>query len=82
MRPSDDEISAALRAMAVQRAPKSFCPSEVARAIAEDWRPLMPEIRRVASGMDTLVASQKGLEVKPDTARGPIRLRLKPQEPG
>ncbi|MCT4685011.1 MAG: DUF3253 domain-containing protein [Roseicyclus sp.] len=56
---------------------RSFCPSEAARALAEDWRPLMAEVRRVAAGLP-LRATQKGVAVDPVTARGPIRLGLPP----
>lgn len=65
--------------MAVERGPeKTFCPSEVARQLApDDWRPLMPEIRRVARGL-RLRATQRGKAVDPVTAKGPIRLSLKP----
>ena len=72
--PSDDVIGAALMAMAQARGTgKSFCPSEVARALSDDWRPLMPRIRQVAATLP-LMATQRGREVAPDTARGPIRL--------
>lgn len=75
----DADIAAALMRMAKDRgAGKSFCPSEVARALAEDWRPLMPEVRRVAATLP-LVATQAGTVVNPVTARGPIRLA---QDPG
>lgn len=80
--PTQADIRDALRKMAAQRAPKSFCPSEVARALSDNWRPLMPEVRRVAGQMREIIASQKGVLVDPDTARGPIRLSLKPHEPG
>ncbi|MEM6948194.1 MAG: DUF3253 domain-containing protein [Pseudomonadota bacterium] len=74
--PSDTEIAARLMALAHQRAPdKSFCPSEVARALAVDWRPLMGRVRRVALGLD-LVASQRGKIVDLRNVRGPIRLHL------
>lgn len=74
--PTNDEIAAALMELASQRgADKSFCPSEVARALAEDWRPLMPRVRQVASGLP-LVATQRGAPVDTLTARGPIRLRI------
>ena len=53
----------------------SFCPSEAARALSDDWRPLMPEVRRVAAQLP-LRATQKGAPVDLRTARGPIRLRL------
>lgn len=57
---------------------KSLCPSEVAKALEpEDWRALMPEVRRVAAGMAEISATQNGAEIDPVTARGPIRLRLR-----
>jgi len=74
--PSDAKIAEALMALALARGKnKSFCPSEVARRLAEDWRPLMPDVRRVAAGLP-LVVTQKGQLVDPISARGPIRLRL------
>ncbi|AZL61054.1 DUF3253 domain-containing protein [Tabrizicola piscis] len=56
---------------------KSFCPSDVARALAADWRPLMPEVRAVAAAMPDIMATQGGVEVDPLAAKGPIRLRLR-----
>lgn len=74
----DQTIRAALIDLALRRgAGKSFCPSEVARGLASDWRPLMPEVRRVAFAMAELEVLQSGLPVDPMTARGPIRLRLR-----
>ena len=35
---------------------RSFCPSEVARSVAEDWRGLMPEVRSVAATMPEILA--------------------------
>ena len=74
------EIEDALAALAARRgAGKTFCPSEVARTLAADWRPLMPVIRRVAGSMQdrgALQAYQKGAPVDPRTARGAIRLGL------
>lgn len=61
----------------------SLCPSEVARALADDWRPWMGSIRRVASTLvheGRLRCTQRGLDVDPETARGPIRLSL-PESP-
>lgn len=55
----------------------SFCPSEAARALSADWRPLMTDVRRVAAALP-LVATQKDVPVDPVLARGPIRLRLGP----
>ncbi|MEL7301900.1 MAG: DUF3253 domain-containing protein [Pseudomonadota bacterium] len=59
--------------MAASRSPRSFCPSEVARAVSDDWRPLMPRVRSVAKD-EGLVATQKGERVDPVAAKGPIRL--------
>ncbi len=74
----DHVIRAALIDLALQRGRgKSFCPSEAARALAPDWRPLMPEVRRVAASLPELEATQKGRPVDPLTAKGPIRLRLR-----
>ena len=75
---TDDDIAAALLDLAARRgADKTFCPSEVARALAEEWRPLMPAVRRVAAGLP-LVATQRGVVVDPLTACGPIRLAQVP----
>jgi hypothetical protein len=76
--PDDARIAAVLMDLAHRRGVgRSFCPSEAARALAEDWRPLMAEVRRVAAGLP-LRATQKGMAVDPVTARGPIRLGLPP----
>ncbi|WP_147125942.1 DUF3253 domain-containing protein [Shimia ponticola] len=73
-----DELRMALLTLANERAPdKTFCPSEAARRVAENWRPLMPEVRRIAVELG-LAATQKGVIVDPDKARGPIRLRQRP----
>ena len=75
---ADQAIADALMDLAHRRgAGASFCPSEAARALSDDWRPLMPEVRRVASTLP-LVATQRGTPVDPLTARGPIRFRLAP----
>ncbi|MEM6696450.1 MAG: DUF3253 domain-containing protein [Pseudomonadota bacterium] len=76
----DDAIAAVLMDLAKRRGPeKSFCPSEAARVIGDEWRDLMPDVRRVAAGLP-LLATQKGHPVDPLTARGPIRLRLHPKQ--
>ena len=71
--PSDTDITQTLLTLAAERAPSTFCPSEAARRLADDWRPLMPDIRRVAATLP-LVATQKGKPVDPVRAKGPIRL--------
>lgn len=57
----------------------SICPSEVARAFADDWRPLMEPVRRAARRLVAAGAveiCQGGRVVDPSHARGPIRIRL------
>ncbi len=73
-----DVIRATILDLALQRGRgKSLCPSEVAKALAPDWRALMPQVRDVAAEMPEIVATQGGTEVDLLTARGPIRLRLR-----
>ena len=58
---------------------KTICPSEAARALAEDWRPLMEPVRERAYAMadeGRLEVTQAGEVVDGRTARGAIRLRL------
>ena len=75
--PSDAEIAEAVLAMARARAPSSLCPSEVARGLAEDWRPLMTRVRDVAASLPQIVATQGGIPCDARTAGGPIRLSLR-----
>ena len=71
---TDDRIRAELQRLAESRSgDATFCPSEAARALSDDWRPLMADVRRVAAGMG-LRATQGGVEVDAMTAIGPIRL--------
>lgn len=61
---------------------KSFCPSEVARELSDDWRPLMPAVRQVAGALvdeGQLICTQRGISVDPRAARGPIRLAIPPK---
>lgn len=56
----------------------TICPSDVARATAEDWRPLMEPVRRAARRLvaaGEVEITQGGRVVDPSTARGPIRIR-------
>ena len=75
---SDGDIERTILELLAQRDEgKTICPSEAARALADDFRPLMDDVRRVADGMDDVEITQKGRAVELDAARGPIRLRLK-----
>jgi len=56
---------------------RSICPSEVARACGDDWRPLMEAVRCAAHELvleGHLVVTQRGQVVDVTTARGPVRL--------
>ena len=77
---SDERIAGTIRELLAQRDEgKTICPSDAARALgADDFRPLMEPVRRVARDMvarGELEVTQKGRVVDIDTARGPIRLR-------
>lgn len=65
------------------RAPaSSICPSEVARAHADDWRPLMPAVRDAAATLvkqGLVTVTQGPAEVDPLTTKGPLRLRRGPR---
>ena len=57
----------------------TICPSEAARAVAEDWRPLMEPARSAARRLvvsGQVEITQGGRVVDPSTAKGPIRVRL------
>jgi hypothetical protein len=75
---TDGDIRAAILQMVIARGQdRSICPSDVARSLGSDWRPLMPRVRQVAAAMPEVMATQRGQAVDPVTARGPIRLRLR-----
>jgi hypothetical protein len=65
---------------------KSICPSEVARGLAEAWRPLMTPVRNAAIALVREGRLQILRHGKPvadlDTLRGVIRLRIADEEDG
>jgi hypothetical protein len=78
---ADATVRAVLLRFAAERARKTFCPSEVARALADDWRPLMPRIREVAAWLIAdrkLRCTQRGRPCDPLATRGPIRFSQPP----
>ncbi|MEO1140417.1 MAG: DUF3253 domain-containing protein [Pseudomonadota bacterium] len=78
---TDEEIAQSLMQLAHERgAGKTFCPSDAAQRLAQDWRPMMPRVRQVAAQIG-LCATQKGKVVDPVSATGPIRLSLGPDKP-
>ena len=74
-----------MRLLEARDAGKSICPSEVARALSPDWRPLMKPVRNVAIGLmrDGLIdILRKGRPIEIETSgqvtadvKGVIRLR-------
>lgn len=83
---TDAEVRSILCDLCAARGPgKTICPSEVARALAQDWRPLMPAVQaavRKLTAQGVIIVTQKGQPVAPATARGPIRLALASTTPG
>ncbi|MFC5458027.1 DUF3253 domain-containing protein [Prosthecobacter fluviatilis] len=66
-----------LRLAACRGEGATYCPSEAARQLSHDWRPLMQPVREVAAELvdeGLLVCTQKGVPADPLAARGPIRL--------
>ncbi len=73
-----------LRLLEARRTTATICPSDAARALAEDlkceWRDLMRPVRYVAGLMveqGVIEIVQNGRRVAIGDARGPIRLRLR-----
>jgi hypothetical protein len=63
-----------------RRAPKTICPSDVARQVgtADGWRDLLEPVRAAAQRLvlaGELEVTQKGEVVDLPTVRGPVRLR-------
>ncbi|MEZ0358866.1 S-adenosylmethionine tRNA ribosyltransferase [Mycobacterium sp. ENV421] len=76
-------LRAAILSMTAERAPRTICPSDAARAVdAEHWRELMDTTRDVARELarsGDVVVTQKDEELDPDAEwRGPIRIRRTP----
>ncbi|MCR6487486.1 DUF3253 domain-containing protein [Amycolatopsis sp. OK19-0408] len=75
-----ERLRAAILALAYARgARSSTCPSDAARAVADDWRPLMAEAREAARELardGRVQLTQRGNVLDPDGEwRGPIRIR-------
>ncbi|WP_410667719.1 DUF3253 domain-containing protein [Amycolatopsis sp. cmx-4-68] len=77
---ASDRLRAAVLALAFARgADRSTCPSDAARAVAEDWRPLLPQARELARELGRtgqVQLTQRGRPLDPDAEwTGPIRIR-------
>lgn len=76
-------LAAAMRALLQHRsADATICPSDAARVVGGDsWRDLMDAARDVAAELTRsglIAVRQKGADVDPETATGPIRLARGP----
>jgi hypothetical protein len=67
----------------LRRAGATICPSEAARQVdAEEWRDLMPAARAAAGRLPAagqVEVTQGGEVVDVATARGPVRVRRRPE---
>jgi hypothetical protein len=67
--------------MAAERGERaSFCPSEVARALSDEWRPLLTHVRAAARRLaeqGRIDILRHGKPIMPAEMKGVIRLRLK-----
>ncbi|BBX10006.1 hypothetical protein MAIC_48090 [Mycolicibacterium aichiense] len=73
-------LRSAILTLTAERAPRTICPSDAARAVDPDnWRELMDATRDLARELarsGDVVITQKGEELDPDAQwRGPIRIR-------
>jgi hypothetical protein len=81
-----DRIRATILDLLARRDPgKTICPSDAARGLAgERFRPLMALVRDVAAELadeGRIEVTQRGQPVDPRGTRGPIRLRLRRDDP-
>ena len=82
MKVDDATIADMILALIAARAQgATICPSDAARALAPGdeaaWRALMPEVRRVAGGLQArglVRVTARGADVDAQQAHGPIRL--------
>ena len=79
--PDARQIEAEILVQTLARgADKSICPSEVARSLAEEWRPLMTPVRQAAARLaeaGQIEILRKGKAIEPAEMHGVIRLRAK-----
>lgn len=80
----DARLAATMRTLLRHRDPAStICPSDAARVVAGDrFRTVMDDARRVAAGLreaGVVVTTQKGADVDPVDAHGPIRIGRGPR---
>ncbi|WP_353940616.1 DUF3253 domain-containing protein [Streptomyces sp. HUAS MG91] len=81
-RATDQRLEQAILRLLNERAGRSICPSDAARAAYEGedegWRDLMEPARRAAARLvaaGKVEVTQRGRTVEIDGARGPVRIR-------
>ncbi|MGA6161138.1 DUF3253 domain-containing protein [Amycolatopsis magusensis] len=82
-----DRLRAAILALTCARGEdSSTCPSDAARAVADDWRPLLSQARDLARELakaGQVRLTQQGRALDPDAEwQGPIRIQLPPHADG
>ena len=80
----EEQLETTILELLARRAPTStICPSDAARAVdPDDWRPLMEPARQAAQRLverGAVDITQGGTPVDLATAKGPIRIRRRPQ---
>lgn len=77
---ADPQLEQAVLDLLARRADDvTICPSDVARTVSDDWRPLMQPVRDAAARLAAtgrVEVTQGGEVVDVTTARGPVRIRL------
>lgn len=80
----DSDIEATILRLAGARGPHaSICPTEAARALAAEWRPLLGAVRRTAASLANagrIDILRKGRRIEPADMKGVIRLRIRPPD--
>jgi hypothetical protein len=80
--PSPSQIAAEIiRQTTMCGSDRSICPSDVARALAPEWRRLLAPVRHAAivlAEAGRIDILRKGKAIPPRELRGVIRLRLRP----
>ncbi len=78
---NEPEIEAGILRLTAARGPAaSICPSDVARDLATEWRPLLGPVRRAAARLAAegrIEVLRKGKPIDPADLRGVIRLRAR-----
>ena len=81
----DSDIAATILRLTGERGTDgSISPSDAARSLAGEWRPLLGPVRRVAARLaqeGNIDILRKGRPVAPADMKGVIRLRIRPAEP-